>query len=306
MALNSITTTEAAVLIPEIWGNMVMETLRNRIVLARLVWKNTDIGGFSRGDTLHIPTPATLTAQNKTADTVVTVQKPTTTEVTVTLDKHKEVTFAVEDIVRALADYNIINMYAEQAAIALADQIETDLFAEYANAGSSVGAAATDLSASTLRTLRKTFLDKKVPLNDINLVISTKDGAALLGDSELQSYFAFQNRAIPDGATGSLYGFTLWESQLVPTVTAGDPAVTTTYNLAIAPGAIVLAMRSLPEPPGGLNDNVSMAVIRDPESGLVLRTIVSYNPSYLAVQVTTDVLYGIKTIDPNRLIKVLS
>lgn len=304
MALNAITTTDAAVLIPEIWANMVLENLRENIVLTRLVWKNSDIrGGFSKGDTLHIPSPGTLTANDKAADTAVTVQKPTTSEVTVTLDKHKEVTFAVEDITRAMSSYDILRMYTAEAGAALAKQIEQDLFAEYTNAGASIGTAGTDLSASTLRLLRKTFLDNNVPLRNLHLVMSTKDGMALLGDSELMTWYAYQNKSIPDGAIANIYGFTLWESQLVPVV-AGTP--NTTYNLAFAPDAIVLAMRAMPEPPASTGANVRTAVVRDPESGIVVRVVVSYNADYLATQVTCDVLYGIKTIQPTKLVAVLS
>jgi len=50
-------------------------------------------------------------------------------------------------------------------------------------------------------------------------------------------------------------------------------------------------MRGLPEPPEG--SGVKAATVRDPESGLVLRVLQAYNPSYLGVQVTIDALYGV-------------
>ena len=36
--------------------------------------------------------------------------------------------------------------------------------------------------------------------------------------------------------------------------------------------------------------------MRDPESGLVLRVLYAYNATYLGMQVTIDVLYGVKKL----------
>ncbi len=299
----NITTTVAQYFIPEVWANRALEVLRSNMVLARLVTKDTDVAAFQTGDILHIPYPGTFTANDKAANTAVTVQTPTDgTEVQVTLNKHKEVSFIVEDVARAQANQDLLDRYLNAAVPALAEVIESDLFALYASVTGSVGTSGTDITAATIRSARKELNDNKCPLNPRHLVISSKDEIALLGDTNLATYFANSRaEAVAQGAIGQLYGFTVWMSQLVPVV-AGTP--NSTKNLAFHPEAFILAMRGLPEPPA--STGAQAATIRDPESGLVVRVLYAYNPSYLGVQVTLDVLYGVKVLRDEKACVVLS
>ena len=298
----NVTTSIASQFIPEVWAQTALDVLRSNIVLARLVTKDTDVSAFNVGDVLHIPYPGTFSAQDKAANTSVTLQTPTGgSEVQVALNKHKEVSFLVEDVVRAQANQEVLQRYVNSAAIALAEQIESDLFALYASLTNSVGTDGTDITAETVRQARKALNDNKVPQNDRHLVISSKDEIALLGDSTLANYFAYNRVGVPDGAIGRLYGFTIWMSQLVPVVT-GTPD--STKNLAIHKEAFILAMRGLPEPPP--NTGATAATVRDPESGMVIRAIMAYNPTYLGVQVTLDVLYGATVLRDTHGVVVLS
>lgn len=297
----NVTVTTAQNFIPEIWAQSAMQQLRANIVLARLVTRDTDVAPFAQGDVLHIPFPGTMTANDKAAGGAVTLQAPTDSEVTVTLNKHKEVSFLVEDPVRATMNQDIIDRYGREAAAALAQAIESDLFALYAGLSQSVGTSGTDITAATVRSARKKLNDSKAPQSNRHLVISTKDEIALLADSSLASYFAFRSGAVPEGALGQLYGFTVWTSQLVPVV-SGTP--NSTKNLAFTPEFAILAMRALPEPPP--NSGARSAVVRDPDSGLVLRVTMSYNPTYLGVQVTYDVLYGVAELRDAAGVVVLS
>lgn len=297
----NVTVTSAQHFIPEIWAQRALQVLRSNIVLAKLVTKDTDVAAFQVGDVLHIPAVGSMSATAKSANSAVTLQVPTDSEVTVTLNKHYEASFLVEDPVRAQANQSVMDRYITSAVTALAEQIENDLFALYSGFSSSVGTSGTDLSASTLRSARKELNDNKVPQSDRHLVMSTKDEIALLADSGLATYFAYNRIGVPDGAIGRLYGFTLWTSQLVPVV-SGTP--NSTKNLAFHPEAMILAMRGLPEPPEG--SGVVAATIRDPESGLVLRVLQAYNPTYLGVQVTLDVLYGVAEMRDDCGVVVLS
>jgi len=302
----NITATVAQYFIPEVWANRALEVLRANVVLARLVAKDTDVAAFQVGDVLHIPYPGTFTAQDKAAGSAVTVQTPTGgSEVQVTLNKHKEISFIVEDVARAQANQDLLDRYLNAAVPAIAEAIESDLFALYADiatAGYTVGTSGTDLTAATIRSARKKLNDNKCPLNPRHLVISSKDEIALLGDSNLATYFAMaRSQGISDGSIGNLYGFQVWMSQLVPAV-AGTPV--STKNLAFHPEAFILAMRGLPEPPA--STGAQAATIRDPESGLVIRVLYAYNPSYLGVQVTLDVLYGVKVLRAEKACVVLS
>lgn len=299
----NITTTTAAAFIPEVWANRALEVLRANVVLAKLVTKDTDVSAFQTGDILHIPYPGTFTAQDKAANAAVTLQTPSGgADITVVLNKHKEVSFLIEDPARAQANQDLMDRYIQAAVPAISSAIESDLFALYAGLSTSVGTSGTDITAATIRNARKALNDAKVPLTPRHLVISPKDEIALLGDSNLATYFSnARSEAIAQGAIGQLYGFTIWMSQLVPVV-AGSP--NSTKNLAFHPEFAILAMRALPESPAG--SGVRSATMRDPESGLVIRVTAAYNPTYLGVQVTLDVLYGVAKLRDAAGVVVLS
>jgi hypothetical protein len=288
MAINS---TSAAPFIPSIWANEALEILRPYFQLAPRVTKDTDLATFQVGSTLHIPYPGELVANDKVQGSPVTLQTPTSTDTTVTLNKHKEATILVEDFVRAQAQPVLMQSYIKSQVAAIAAQIETDIISTYSAFSGSLGTSGTDLSAATLRAAAKLFTDNKVGADNRNLLISTKDVAALRADSSLQSFFAYndnRDQAVTGSKLPNLYGLQLLESQLVPVVT-GTP--NSTKNFAFDPGAIVFASRALPEAPAGTG--VAQSVIQDPLSGLVLRASMSYSPNNLGVQVTIDCLYGV-------------
>lgn len=302
MANITATAARSAGFIPEVWANRAIEVLRANVVLAKLVMRDTDVAAQQVGDVLHIAYPGVFTAVEKSADTAIAPQVPSGgAEVQVSLNKHRHVTFVIEDAARATANPAIIDRYIEAAVPALAEAIESDLFALYANITTSVGTSGTALTPATVLAARKAMNDNKAPLANRHLVISTKDEAALLGDSGLASYFAYKGDGETPDMVGRLYGFNVWMSQLVPAV-AGTPV--STKNLAFTPGAFILAMRGLPEPPAG--SGAQAVTLRDPQTGLVLRVLFAYNPSHLGVQVTVDVLYGVKVLNDKEACVVLA
>lgn len=282
----NVTTTTAANFIPEIWANTALSALRSRLRLARLVTKDTDVtNAFTVGDVLHIPAPGTFTANNKTAGAAVSLQAPTDSEVTVTLNKHKEVSFLVEDPVRAQENQSVMDRYATNAVIPIANAIEDDLFALYAGFSATPLGGASAFDAARARSARQVLNDANVPETGRNLVITSSSEMALLSDSNIQSYFQYsRSDNVEEGFVGRLYGFDVYYSNRVP--------LATTYkNLAFQTEAMILAMRRLPDPPAG--SGATSATVTDPESGLMLRATTAYNASYLGVQVTFDVLYGV-------------
>lgn len=298
----NITTAVASPFIPEIWAQTALATLKANIFLARLVTKDTDVAAFQYGDTLHIPYPGDFVAADKVADTAITPVTPSGgADLQVTLNRHKYVSFSVEDAARAQANQALLEWYSKNAAAALAEAIEKDLFALYAGFSSSVGTSGTNLSAAVVLEASEVLDNNKVPQNGRHLVLSPKDKVALLSDPDLKQYFSYNRIGITDGVIGELYGFTVWLSQLVPVV-PGSP--NSTKNLAFHPEAMILAMRALPDPP--LNSGAQAASVRDPETGIVLRAVTAYNPSYLSVQVTLDVLYGVAVLRDKAGVVVLS
>jgi hypothetical protein len=283
--LPNITTTTAQLFIPEIWAQRAMQVLRNNMVLANLVTRDSDVGAFAQGDTLHIPFPGTFVANDKAPGGNVQQQVPTDAEVLVVLNKHKEVTFLIEDVPKVQANQDLMNRYITNAVVPIAEQIENDLFALYATFTNSV-ASASMTGAQLLQGMLQ-LNKQKVRLPDRALVVSPGSQVKLLGDTNLANFFAFSEPdAVRQGGIGRAYGFDVYMSQLVP--------LATTYkNLAFTPDALILAMRSLPD---AGNPGVDQMIVNDPASRLQFRQTVSYNPQALGLQVTLDVLYGVAVL----------
>jgi hypothetical protein len=302
---NTIDTTQAQYFIPEIWAQSALEILRKNIVATPRVLRDSDVAAFQRGDVLHIPYPGTLAASPKAAGTEYTLAQPTgETEVQVALDKHMAVSFVIEDIVRAQANQDVVARYVEAAAIALAEKIETDLIAELQTATNVVGTFGTDLTAATLRTAWKTMTDNLCPQDGRSLIIHTKDAVALLADSSLANYFAWQRpQAITAGgqALGTLFGFETFASQFIVTVSGTPPQ---TKNVAFRRDGAIIAFRGLPEPPAG--SGAMAANVRDPDSGVVLRSLMAYDARLGGVQVTLEALYGVKLLRQEKVLLVRS
>jgi len=296
----NVTTTVAQYFIPEIWANRALEVLKNNIVMARLVTRDTDVASFQVGDILHIPYAGTFTAQDKEADGTVTLQTPTDGEVQVTLDKHKEVSFLVEDVVKAQQNQSVMDRYIESAAVALAEQLEDDLFALYSGLSQSVGTSGVDITEDVILSAKNKLDDGKISRANRHLIVSSGQENVLLKIDRFTRFDAVgDGQAIREGAIGRIHGFTVHMSQAVPEVGAAPVSV---KNLAIHPQAFILAMRGLPEPDEGARSTV----IRDPDSGITMRVLYAYNPSYLGTQVTLDILYGVKELRDAAGVQVLS
>ena len=273
--------------IPQVWAQRALDVLRANITLAKLVARDTDYEPAQRGKSVTIPYPGTFTAQDKAADTNATVQVPSGgTSATVNLNSHKYVDFIVEDFARVQASGELLDRYVAPAAIALAEALESDLFALYSGLSAGGGTSGTDLTAATVRSLRKTLNDAKVPQAGRSLVMSTKDEVALLGDSSLATYFANSNPAsIAEGSIGRLFGFDLYVSQLVKT-TGTSPV--STKNIGLTPSAIILATRPLDEPTAGIESTT----IVDDASGLAIRVMRQYDMNARGHRIGFDILYG--------------
>lgn len=271
--------------IPEIWANTALEVLRSQIVLARLVTKDTDVANFTVGDVLTVPVPGSFTANDKTAGAAVTLQNPSADKVTVTLNKHKEVSFVIEDVARAQQSQDSMTRYVRNAAVAIAEVIETDIAGLYSGLSTVKGGAGTAASRAGLLDLRQALNTNKAPSNGRFVVVGPAGEVDLLGDSDLKGYFEnARPEAVSEGSLGRVFGMDVYMSQLVPSSGTGATGIAGTPEFG------VLAMRSLPVTGAPGVEQMSM---RDPASGLVIRQTASYDTSLLGVKVTLDVLYGV-------------
>lgn len=288
---NTITPALAADFIPEVWANRALTKLEAELHLAKNVARDSEFTTQKVGDVINIPKTGALTANQKVAGTSVTLQQPDSTGVAVTLNQHWEVSFIVEDIVKAQANQDVMDRYIEDGITALAEKIETSLASLYGSlTGATVNSGGGNIEDADLLLARSRISESRAPMAGRFLYLAPDQINAILVLTKFvnaEKYGA--NTPVQDGEFGKIYGFRVFESLFVQS--AGSPSVD--KNLAMHKNAMVLAMRPLPTPKAG---GVKVAVVD--REGLMIRVLYSYNSMELGDQVTLDVLFGVNVLRP--------
>lgn len=297
----NVTVTEAAAFIPEIWAASALGYLKANTVMARLVNRNFENLVAQQGDTINVPVRGTLSVNDKVANTAVTLQTPSATSLPLVLNKHKEVSFIVEDIAAAQSNQDVMAGYVQDGIMKMAEQIESDLFALYTGFSTTPIDATSGSGGIVVNTLieaGRLFNAAKVPTSQRYIAWNEDAQAELLKLAQFTNaqYDPANATALEEATIGRKYGFTHLMSQLVKT--AGGEV----KNLAFHPDSIMMASRPLPPPPAGTG---AMATTMS-EDGFSIRVIYAYNPTYLGMQVTIDMLYGVAEMRDNHAIVIRS
>lgn len=295
----AITSTQTTEVTPEIIAQEALGVLRSKLHLARNVTKEIEVVGnrateyTKMGKVITVPKVGAVTANQKSPNSDFVIQQPDMDGVQVTIDNHWECTIGVDDYAQAIADRNIEDTYLGDMITALAEKIEVkiaDQFANFSTTPIDAKSADKDTIEQYVLQARKVLTDNRAPQEGRFGYWETGATNLLLQNgrfTETAKYGA--NASIQDGELGKIHGFRSFESIFVPS--AGSPTVYS--NALMHKRAIVLCMRPLPVPKGG---GVKVSTIVDPESGLVMRALYSYNASKGFDQLTLDVLFGVHTL----------
>lgn len=289
-ATGGITIDNVAVAIPEFWANVAIGALTANTVMAQLVNRDFDEAIATVGDTVNIIRRGALVVNDKLTGKQITLQTPSNTKIPVVLDKHKEVSWLIEDTASAKAIKQALD-YITDAAIAIGEQIDRDLLGLYADIGSSVGTPGQALSVDTILAARERLNVQKCPQANRVFVISPQDETALLKTEQFTNatWDSTNTVALQNATLGRKYGFVfLMDQQVINT--GASPA--TRHNMAFIKDAFVLVTRPLPAPPAG--SGATSAVLA--KDGFAIRVTSSYSQKDGGLLFTMDVLYGIKTV----------
>jgi len=290
---NHVTNTTAATFIPELWSDEIVAAYKKNLVLANLVNKMPMNG--KKGDVLHIPKPTRGAASAKTAETQVTLQASTETEVTVTIDKHYEYSRLIEDITEAQALASLRRFYTDDAGYALAKQVDDDLFVLGKSLGNGTGASwvhnnAYQINTSTgvieaydadgtadigdftdaaFRGLVQELDDADVPMDNRALIVPPSARNTIMGIDRYMSSDFVNGRGVNNGQIGQLYGIDVYVTSNAPTIETGVKA-----GILFHKDAMVLAEQ------------------------VGVRSQTQYKQEYLATLFTSDTLYGVEVIRP--------
>ena len=292
----NITTTEVNDSIATVIAAESLGHLRANTVLARLVRRDWDNEVARHGQTITIPFRGTLAANDKVANTPVTLQTPADTAGTLTLDKHKEVSFLIEDIARLLARPDYLSDYIGDALLVVAEQIDSDIAALYAGLSQSIDATTAGGSLQTADVIeaRRLLSAAGAPIGERYAVIHEDAEAELLGlekftNQDYRASLGGTPEALITAYTGRWLGFQVYMDQKIA-VAGGE-----CKNLFFQKSALCLATRPLVRnaPPGVIQTTMD-------EDGMGLRVTLSYDTDHLGWKCTVDVLYGVAELRDNH------
>lgn len=270
----NIGATAASVFRPDIWSKEVLMFVKKNLVLLPLV-KHYDADVQSAGQTLQIPNVSAITANLKAQNTVVTLNYNTETKTTLTLNKHYESSFLVEDLVKVQSAYDLRSDYTMAAAYAISEKIDGNLAADMTTAFTGYGAFGTVIADSLVLLVNRYLDDAKAPQSDRSLVVTPQGKQEMLNIDKYIRYDAIgvggDANSIKNGQIGEIYGVRVYMSQNLVTV-ATSP--TQNNHLFFHKEAFAIAVQMQP------------------------RTQAQYKQEYLGWLITVDVLYGLTTLRP--------
>jgi N4-gp56 family major capsid protein len=290
---NTVTKSNAATFIPELWSDEVIAAYKKSLVLANLVQKMPMVG--KKGDTMHIPKPTRGAASAKDAADTVTIQQTSNSELAISIDQHFEYSRLIEDITEVQAFDSMRRFYTEDAGYALGLQVDQDLFALGKSLGDGDGSswvhsAAYQFNTTTgaaeaydadgtadigafndkgFRDLIQVLDDNNVPMDNRVLVIPPSAVNEIRGIDRYNSSDFVDGRSVNTGKIGTLYGVDVYVSTNAPVIETGVKA-----GLLMHKDAFVLCEQQ------------------------AVRSQTQYMQQYLATLYTADTIYGLDVYRP--------
>lgn len=230
--------------IPEVWAAQILETLRAVLVYAAPTVVNRDYEGdiAQAGDTVHITSFSDPTVRSYTAETDITVESIDDDTLALVIDQAKYFAFDVDDVIKRQAINGWVESVTRAAAYKLAEAADTYMSGLLYNAvngtSNDVGGVTVDISdnngyGAVLVALRGKLSRANVPANGRWVIIPPELTAAFLQDARfIDASQSGSTEAFRNGFLGRASGFDIYESNTVPTETAGVYSVIAGHRMA--------------------------------------------------------------------------
>lgn len=228
--------------VQEIWSREIQQPFDKTLQAAKLV---KDLSGLAKGggDLIRSPFTAIVNARAKSASTDLTFDSPEGAPIVLNIDKNYYVGVKIENIASVQSNYDIKSAFYERMAEALARQIDTDLLALYASAGTSVSGGAAIDDADILSVVT-TFDLANTPTDMRRGIVGSYTKADLSGINKYTTYENTGKTGLAVDRSGGLianvYDMDIYFSQNVPTNTTGR-------NLFFHKNAISIAKQQAPK-----------------------------------------------------------
>ncbi|QOY89310.1 P22 phage major capsid protein family protein [Paludibaculum fermentans] len=290
--MSAITSANLANAIVKLVAVDALPALSGQLVMGNLVNRDFEPTLAQAGDTVNVPIPPTMVANNIAEGGSVQSQNPDVANAQIVLNTHAEATFQIPDVTKVIAVPDLLRLYMQPAMIALAEKVESDLLNLYSQftANTPLGTGGTALLESVVDSAETALFNAKVPASEQKYLVVDGNAYSQLRQISRFSEYATSGdaglRALIDGSIGRIKDFYVFRSQFVKKTGTGP---TTTNNIAFAKNALGLAIRRLPKPLPGTGAIAEYAEL----GNLGMRITMSYQPNTLAQQFTVDMLYGV-------------
>ena len=281
------------ILTPDIIAREALMVLRNNAVMANLVHRDySDEFAGAVGDEITIRKPATFVANEYSGS--IAVQDATESGVTVKMDKHLDVSFAVtaKQMTMDIADFS--KQLLVPAMQAFADKVDKYLIALEAEATSRHPHADGAIAPADLIAARKFLTENAAPLADRRFVVGATAEADLLGNELFVSAEKVgDTAALKEASLGRKFGMDIYVDQNVAKNGSYTPSI------AFHKNAMALVTRPLALPQGA-----AKAAIMNYD-GFGLRVVYGYDMNTKTDTISIDMLCGVKLLD-DKLISVVA
>ena len=266
-----VTTTTAAVFIPEIWQEAILDYAERQFRLRNQVTEVSDVGA---GDVLHIPRVTEETAATLSSGSAVTFGANTDGEIQLSMDKHIVEGKRIGDLVRVQSSYDLFNLYTRSMGYAVAKKIESEIASLMQTASGNDVSLSTDNTFTTA--LVRSGLQKLLDLNVDYTMGDTffyTSPAGFMSLASLGEFSDYEKRGPESGGEG-------------PNITGMIKKI---YGMEVYASTDW-------DDDGGSGDETATIFTRDSilyAEQFPLRVQQSYNLEYLATELVVDQLVGV-------------
>jgi hypothetical protein len=251
------------------------------------------------GASIYTHRISATTAQDYSQSNGYAATATTQTDVQITLNKFKHVSYSVDDQERTSSNINLIERFAGAAAHALGLQMVGDLLALVTSSTftSALTVASSAFSYRSVVSAGITLNNNNAPVNGRYAVLNPSFYGALLNDSTVVANPQITGDLVRTAGIGNVAGFNINQYSAVPSnsITLG--------GFFAQQEALLIAAR-VPEVPTGIEIPGSISVVTEPRTGLSISVRESYDVVKGQLQRTYAMIYGVKAGEPASLVRI--
>jgi hypothetical protein len=321
LGTNHVIASEVPNFIPQLWSDEVIASYKANLVIANLVRKLNHRG--KKGSSIKIPTPTRGSASSKTAETQVTlIEHGTDAGLTVSINKHKEYSRLIEDIVDVQALASLRRFYTDDGGYAIAKRVDRDLILEAAAGGLTGGTIVEDATTGNIDTT-STFTNARIGDDSAAWAPTASANAGNAVDlsdvgirrfikrlDDVDAPMAGRYLVIPPVVKADMLGIAkLTQQAYVGEVGGGNSIrnglIGDVYGVEVY---VTNQLQFVEDGGSAIDQQLCLFFQRD---GLLLveqlgvRTQNQYKQEYLADLFTADMIYGVKTLRATSVIPIV-